>query len=138
MTPENIAPCGMNCALCISFQRTATKREKHCDGCQNPSVAACTRCTIRRCPKRAETASGFCYDCPTFPCRRLQQLDERYRKNYGMSMIENLGHIRQSGLKAFLKKEEQRWACPVCGAPICVHRGHCLQHPKATPPQLER
>jgi hypothetical protein len=43
-----------------------------------------------------------------------------------MSMIENLEHIREIGLKAFSEKEEQRWRCAACGGVICVHRHGCF------------
>lgn len=129
MTPikaELIAPCGMNCALCISNQRKESKREKHCEGCNNPSVAGCVRCTIRRCVKRERTETGFCYECPSFPCKRMVQLDARYRKNYGMSVFENLEEIKRQGLPAFLEREAQRRTCPHCGELLCIHRDFCL------------
>lgn len=70
----------------------------------------------------------FCSDkCETYPCRRLKNLDKRYRTKYGMSMIENLEHIKQLGIKEFMRNEKQRWTCSECDATICVHRECCLQ-----------
>ena len=124
--PEMIAPCGMNCALCLSNQRKGTKREKHCDGCSSLSVAAATRCTIRRCSKREDSKSGFCYECAKFPCKRILQLDARYRGKYGMSLIKNLESIQQDGVEAFIEKENKLRTCKVCGNLICIHRDYCL------------
>ncbi|MEA2077850.1 MAG: DUF3795 domain-containing protein [Candidatus Marinimicrobia bacterium] len=119
-----IAPCGMNCSLCIGYMR----KKNTCPGCNvnrknQTKYRSC--CTIANCEKLAATESGFCYDCPTFPCARLKQLDTRYRTNHGMSMLENLAFIRDEGLDAFLKKEEERWTCKACGAKLSVHRKEC-------------
>jgi hypothetical protein len=121
-----IAPCGMNCGLCIGHLR----EKKPCSGCfkiddvNTPKV--CRSCKIVNCDLLAETVSGFCFDCKRYPCTRLKNLDKRYRTNYGMSMIENLANIKSQGLKEFLKNEEVKWKCTVCGAGLCVHRDFCL------------
>jgi hypothetical protein len=121
-----IAPCGMNCGLCIAYLR----EKRPCGGCfksddeNKPKV--CRSCKIVNCFLLAETKSEFCYDCEKYPCARLKNLDKRYRKNYGMSMIENLTYIKKHGLDKFLKKEENKWKCGVCGAGLSVHRSFCL------------
>ncbi len=126
MTPELIAPCGMNCSLCIGHLR----EKKPCGGCfkvhdpNKPKV--CRSCVIVNCAYLAETSSGFCYDCLKFPCTRLKNLDKRYRTKYRMSMIENLGFIKAQGLGTFVKAEEKRWKCKVCGSGLSVHRDFCL------------
>jgi ribosomal protein S27AE len=69
----------------------------------------------------------FCSDrCGRYPCKRLRDLDKRYRTRYGMSMIDNLEFIKSSGIRVFLKKEKERWTCKKCGGTICVHREFCL------------
>jgi rubrerythrin len=67
----------------------------------------------------------FCSRCAGFPCERLSRLDQRYRANYGMSMIENLAKIETEGLRSFLEAEQVKWACPGCGATLCVHQRAC-------------
>jgi hypothetical protein len=69
----------------------------------------------------------YCYECTGYPCRRLKQLDKRYRTNYRMSMIENLDCIREQGIEKFLKKEEEKWRCPECGGMISCHGGLCFE-----------
>jgi hypothetical protein len=121
---EEIAPCGMNCALCLAFQRV----KNHCPGCNGPDAGkqkSCLSCIIRSCEKLARTQSGFCYSCAEFPCKRLKQLDKRYRTKYGMSMIGNLRTIETVGVERFVKIEMLRWACKKCGALLCVHRQTC-------------
>jgi hypothetical protein len=121
-----IAPCGMNCGICL-----ANLRDKNiCYGCWNEDENKrnhCSKCSIRNCKLLEETNSKFCYECTNFPCTRLKQLDKRYRLKYKMSMIENLQYIKESGLENFEKKEAIRWKCVTCGGMICVHRGICLK-----------
>ena len=121
-----IAPCGMNCGLCIGHLR----EKKPCGGCfktddeNKPKV--CRSCKIVNCDLLAATGSGFCFDCEKYPCARLKNLDKRYRTNYGMSMFENLAYIKDHGLEEFIKKEQIKWKCRVCGAGLCVHKDFCL------------
>lgn len=120
-----IAPCGMNCGICLGYQRT----KNHCSGCrgdENTLSQYCRRCIIKNCDLLKKTASGFCFECEKYPCRRLKQLDKRYRTRYGMSMIQNLNFISASGLDAFVENENIRWTCPVCGSTLCLHRRQCL------------
>jgi len=123
--PKLIAPCGMNCGICLAYLR----KERRCPGCHGDDRSippGCQKCIIRNCETVKLSKSGFCYECEKYPCTRLKQLDKRYRTKYSMSMIENLASIKATGLSAFIEKEQQRWRCPKCGGVICVHRGYCL------------
>lgn len=62
-----------------------------------------------------------CADCDIC-CRRLKDLDKRYRSKYHMSIIENLVIIRYHGMDFFLKQQDTKFYCPACGEIICVHR----------------
>lgn len=121
-----IAPCGMNCGLCIGHLR----EKNPCGGCfkkddmNKPEV--CRSCAIVNCEHLAETTSGFCFECKKYPCTRLKNLDKRYRTKYGISMIENHTSIKTNGLVVFLKTEEEKWKCKVCGSGLSVHRDFCL------------
>lgn len=90
-----IAPCGMNCGICLAYLRTKNR----CEGCWGENEHKpkhCVKCVIKNCELLAKTDSKFCYDCEKYPCTRLKQLDKRYRTNYSMSMIENLDSIKKS------------------------------------------
>lgn len=120
-----IAPCGMNCGICLAFLR----EKNTCKGCRGPDTdkpGSCIRCIIRNCEFIVKSESSFCYDCQNYPCARLKQLDKRYKTKYHMSMIENLNYIKIEGLDKFVKKEHDRWLCDKCGGMICVHREYCL------------
>jgi hypothetical protein len=120
-----IAPCGMNCGICMGYLLRKKDRCPGCRGSDEQKSASCVRCRIKNCRFFQDGKSRFCYDCDQFPCARLKQLDKRYRTKYGMSMIENLANIKELGLREFVRNEKLRWACPECGGTICVHRGIC-------------
>lgn len=120
-----IAPCGMNCGICIGHLREKNK----CSGCNFEGgyrTKSCSNCVIKNCKHIKTSASGFCYDCKKYPCTRLKQLDKRYRTKYRMSMIENLDKIKTSGMSKFIKEENEKWTCPNCGVRLSCHREDCL------------
>lgn len=134
MTEEKemlIAPCGMNCELCVSYifnKHDLNKKgfnRKYCNGC----IARGKNCTFSLAKKCSLIANGkirFCYECKNFPCDSLKRLDKRYREKYNMSMIDNLKSIKENGIDKFLKQEEKKWVCPTCGELICCHNSLCL------------
>ena len=130
MNDSLIAPCGMNCAVCIGYQAMKTDLNRHgfkrtyCEGCL-PRGKNCLHMGDR-CEMLGKGLVRFCYECKDFPCKRLKSLDKRYRTKYHLSMIENLTTIKERGLKAFLKNEEEKWRCPNCGDTVCCHNGLCL------------
>lgn len=123
---ELIAPCGMNCGICLGHLRD----KNQCPGCRKKDAYESSygrKCIIRSCQILKENNWKFCSDkCDKYPCLRLRNLDKRYRTKYNMSMIENLENIKENGIRKFVKSEKARWACPECGGTVCVHRGHCL------------
>ena len=120
-----IAPCGMNCGTCIAYMR----EKNRCFGCrvlQSDNLKTRLKCKIKNCELLARTTSNYCYECGEFPCKRLKQLDKRYRTKYHTSFIQNLSTIKEKGMKYFLAFETKRRTCPRCGSTISVHRDHCL------------
>ena len=123
---EMIAPCGMNCGSCLGFMRY----KDHCPGCRlsdNSKPEFCKRCIIINCDLLKTTASGFCYECAKYPCRRLKNLEKRYRTRYGTSLFENLAMIKNKGIDHFLRFETNRRSCPQCGSTLCIHRSFCFE-----------
>jgi len=121
-----IAACGINCRSCLAWLRTRNR----CHGCNSVEGSManhCNRCVIRNCQQLAASRTGFCYACDDFPCRRLRQLDKRYRLRYNESLIGNLQRIQQIGIGQFMALQHQKWQCNHCGAQLSVHRPNCLQ-----------
>jgi hypothetical protein len=113
-----IAPCGMDCAICMAYLR----EKNRCRGCYTANRMGRRHCTIAAC---TQVRNRYRHDCDEFPCRRLKQLDTRYRAKYHMSMLENLAAIKMDGIRAFVKSERERWTCRDCGGTIDVHRYRC-------------
>jgi hypothetical protein len=117
-----IAPCGINCGVCIGYLRDKNK----CLGCNAPeetNLHHCSVCIIKHCSLK----KNYCYTCKQFPCQRLKQLDKRYRTRYNTSLINNLMAIKEIGIKEFIKKDEKKWKCKNCSSVISIHRKACLE-----------
>jgi len=129
MDSELIAPCGMNCHICSAY--LGLKNDIKKEGIRNPYCTGCRprdkQCAFlkKKCDLLLNKQIQFCYGCPDFPCESLQRLDNSYKKNYRMSMIENLEYIKSHGMEQFLTREEERWKCPHCGELISCHNGIC-------------
>ncbi len=130
MKEELIAPCGMNCGVCVSYLAMKNDLNKkgfkrvYCEGCL-PRGKNCLHMGDR-CQVLGKGLVRFCYECKDFPCKRLKALDKRYSTKYHLSMIENLRAISEQGLESFLRKEDAKWTCSDCGNTICCHNGLCL------------
>ena len=123
---ELIAPCGMNCRICLGYfgyTSTGKRRKSRCIGC-TPSGKSCAHLK-KHCKKLLKDEVKYCFECNDFPCEQLQKLDKSYRERYDMSMIENLEYVRDNGMDKFLGKQEKKYKCPECGGVICVHNGIC-------------
>jgi len=128
--PELVAPCGMNCGICSGY--LAMRNDVRAKGLRMPYCKGCRprdkRCAFlkKRCDILLEGKVEFCHECAEFPCKNLQQLDERYRKLFRMSMVENLRCIKDEGIETFLVEQGERWRCPECGGTVCCHNGICF------------
>ncbi len=125
-TKQIVAPCGINCSLCLAFQRD----KNSCCGCWGPDdqkPLSCVHCIIKNCEYLAATQSKFCYECIKYPCARIKQLNKRYSTKYNVSIADNQQTIKNRGLEAFILQDTEKWKCPQCGGSICMHRGFCLK-----------
>ena len=125
-TKELIAPCGMNCRICLGYFGYTTsgkKRKMRCVGCK-PRHKSCAFLK-KYCKKLSKEEIEYCFECSDFPCVHLDKIDKGYRERYNMSMIENLKYIRDKGMDDFLIQQEKKYRCSECGGVICVHNGIC-------------
>jgi hypothetical protein len=131
MEDKLIAPCGMNCGVCVSYLAMENDLNRqgftkaYCEGCL-PRGKNCLHMGDQ-CRTLREGLVRFCYECADFPCKQLKNLNKRYSTKYHLSMIDNLNTIKEEGIESFLIKEEEKWACPDCGGTICCHNGLCLK-----------
>jgi hypothetical protein len=129
MRMNSIAPCGMNCYLCRAL-RPDKKTIRTCPGCRSDGEGKpeyCQRCIIKNCEKMEKGGFKYCFNCDSFPCTRLKNLDKRYRTRYGLSMLDNLENIKKNGIRHFIRTEKEKWTCPECGETLIVHKPHCLK-----------
>ena len=130
--PQLIALCGMNCAICSGYLAYKNQLRfkgvmAHCRGCR-PRNKLCAF-VKKRCADNLKLLHGtvnFCFECDCFPCEALKRLDAKYRRDFGMSMIDNLVEIRENGLEKFLEKQHHKYACQQCGELTSVHNGKCF------------
>lgn len=123
---ELIAPCGMNCGICVGYfgyTMAGKKRKMTCIGCRERDKS----CAFLKkyCEKLTKNEIDFCFECDDFPCEHLEKLDALYRKKYNMSMIENLVFIKEKGINEFLRQQRETYTCPQCGNILCVHTRTC-------------
>jgi len=124
-----IAPCGMNCAICSRYLAYVNQlKRSQCRGCR-PGQIKCTylftKCTGLNHVSNGKT--GFCFDCDQYPCRHIKRMDNRYRKNYNMSIRNNLEFIQKEGLVKFLEDQTRRYQCTKCGGLISIHNRKCFK-----------
>jgi hypothetical protein len=119
MKSELIAHCGMNCNICVGFLRDKNK----CQGCKSKdkkNSKYCSKCIIKNCEIIKKNKWKFCSaKCEKFPCRRLKDLDKRYKTKYNMSMIDNLNVIENKGIREFLKQQKKKYIKG--GKVLCIH-----------------
>ena len=54
-------------------------------------------------------------------------MDDRYRRNYEMSVKDNLEYIDQMGIEDFIEEQYQKHRCPKCGGLVSVHNRKCFE-----------
>lgn len=124
IAPALFAPCGSNCLVC--YRHCAHKTP--CAGCRMDDAekpAHCRRCAIRSCV--VEKGLTHCHACPAFPCKRIQALEQSYRKRYAASLVENSRYVQAHGLSAFMQQQKRHYTCAACGGVISLHTRACSQ-----------
>ena len=128
ISEELIAPCGMNCAICSRYLSYINNlKRSQCVGCR-PRNQRCNH-LFKKCTGINHTAkrdAAFCFECDQYPCQQIERIDNRYRKNYNMSMKDNLQSIKERGISQFLKEQYQKYRCPKCGGLISIHNRKCF------------
>lgn len=120
-----IAPCGINCGVCMAYLREKNK----CPGCRITNAYKLkTRviCKIKACPNFRKNKVKYCFQCGSYPCVIIHNLDKRYSAKYNLSVIENLEHIKKHGAEKLVKSEKRKWTCKECGGVVCMHKGCCV------------
>jgi len=130
--PEQLAPCGVFCGACPSYNKT-------CSGCasenQKQQRKSKWSCKIRRCCYEEKTIS-FCGYCPQFPCEQVNKKlinshPGETKFKYRHEIPENFAKLRELGLDDYLEYQKQRWSCPSCGGKVLFYKYICSECGKA-------
>lgn len=124
ISAEMIAPCGVNCLVCSGHVHSEDK----CPGCRAPREKI-TRKICRDCIKKKcafERGLHWCFECSCFPCANIKKLDQRYRQNYDVNLIQN-GLDAKRDMDAFLQAQRERFTCKSCGGIIDQHHKKCSE-----------
>ncbi|MBP1756915.1 MAG: hypothetical protein H6Q59_3313 [Firmicutes bacterium] len=124
MEATMIAPCGVNCLACSAH----VSNKKPCPGCRAPieeiTRKGCQNCANKQCA--FEQGFQWCFQCSRFPCTRIKRLDQRYRQNYNVNLIQN-GSDAKNDMDAFLQVQREFFACRSCGGIIDQHHQKCSE-----------
>lgn len=119
-----LAYCGMNCTYCYAH----LKKKKPCPGCRLSDEGKpehCRKCKIKDCA--TEKSLLLCSECAVYPCVLIKRLDKSYRTRYNESLIGTMRVIHEKGMDYYLKAEEERLTCPVCGGILSLHHKSCSE-----------
>ena len=125
MKTTDIAPCGLNCSLCLGYQREKNKC-MGCNGSDEQKPYHCIECRIRNCVEKNGKKDTLCFECKKYPCRWIKDLEKRYRTRYNVMIYENFKDIKELGKREFIKRERIKWKCTGCDQYVCMHREKCL------------
>jgi hypothetical protein len=124
--PNELAPCGVFCGACPSFNKT-------CLGCPSERREQKRKskwgCRIRRCCYEEKNLK-ICGDCQQFPCdevkrKLLNSHPGEMKFKYRHEIPENMKVLRELGLKEYLKYQKQRWSCPFCSGTVRFYEYKC-------------
>ncbi len=119
----------MNCAICSRYLSYVNNLNRsQCTGCR-PRKEACEY-LFKKCSGINHGSKGdavFCFECDQFPCKQIDRMDERYRKNYEMSVKENLETISKIGIGKFIEEQYRKHHCSTCGGMISIHNRKCFE-----------
>jgi len=134
ISEELIAPCGMNCAICSKYLAYVNNLNRsQCIGCR-PRNEGCAylfdKCTGINHASKGNAA--FCFECSQYPCKQINRMDDRYRKEYNMSVKENLENIEKKGISKFLEEQYNIHGCSKCDGLISIHNRKCFNCDEVT------
>ncbi len=125
--PDVLAPCGVFCGACPSFNRGT------CLGCASENCeqkrTSKWGCRIRKCCYE-EKRLDFCGYCAQFPCDQLKKKlinphPGETKFNYRHEVPENMTKLKELGVEDYLAYQEQRWSCPSCGGRVLFYEYAC-------------
>lgn len=118
------APCGMNCKVCYKH----CYHKKPCEGCRKNDFGKpehCRKCKIKDCIKLQGLT--YCFECTSYPCKLIKNLEKSYKKRYQASLMENSVYVQTYGLEEFMIQQKEKYTCLKCGGIISIHDRECSE-----------
>ena len=123
---NEVAPCGVYCGACPSFN-------KSCKGCSSgdKDQDRCSKwnCKIRICCYDKK-GIDFCIDCEDFPCKIINKKllnshpdDPRY--TYRHEVYSVFARLKTMKTREYLNFQKKRWECGACGGTIHFYHYRC-------------
>lgn len=129
ISEELIAPCGMNCAICSKYLAYVNNlKRSQCIGCR-PRNEGCAY-LFDKCTGINQNSIGnavFCFECSQYPCKQIDRMDVRYKKEYNMSVKDNLNTIEGKGIIDFIEEQYIKYRCSKCCGLISIHNRKCFK-----------
>ncbi len=122
--PIMFAPCGMNCMVCYKHCNS----KKACVGCiagEGGKPEHCRTCKIKTCLHSRELS--YCYECESFPCKLVKNMEKSYQLRYQVSLIDYSRQVKELGIEEFMRRQRESWTCPSCGGVISLHEKVCSE-----------
>lgn len=125
---NELAPCGVFCAACPSFNKT-------CLGCHSEikeqNRKSKWNCKIRKCCYE-EMKVDYCGFCRSFPCDKInKKLINSHKRDskfkYRHEIPENMDKLKLLGVEKFIKLKSQEYSCPICHGIIYFYYYKCSQ-----------
>ena len=127
MKEELIAPCGMNCGICLAYLR----EKRNCPGCRGDDTSksvSCLSCIIKNCEVIKTNKSGFCFECAEYPCHHYNRLKELSSQRPHLRLQpRELERVKELGEQRWLEHQKKRWSCPECGQMFAWYDEKCSE-----------
>jgi len=100
-----------------------------CDGClSDPVSPACRECRhgFRACA--AQKKVTWCFQCPEFPCRPLEDFSKIHQVNgiwHHRKVVADLPFLKDHGIVPWLGRQEREGACSGCGKMLSGYARQC-------------
>jgi Protein of unknown function (DUF3795) len=138
-----IGVCGIYCGACLIYRAYKDNDQKlihyleenglskeliRCEGCISGDVSpTCAQCKFRDCAK--QKGLTYCFECKDMPCSMIVELAEKRSKADNLPHLTlcpaNLQSLKHNNAQEWLKQQERRWKCSLCGKKMHWYSKSC-------------
>lgn len=138
---EAIGPCGIDCINCPMHEKNITEdlkkrvaamigadpEEMICQGCRSDKRAAIcpADCATLTCSREKDV--DFCFECPDFPCEKLQPASDRADKLPHNLKVYNLCRMKRKGFEKWLQEDAQPTSARYYKGKMIIGKGPILE-----------